>query len=102
MSHEPSLAGCDGQGRPVFGRERRTAEDMQYLTAVQEGVMTLFRETLLWQEAFLQDQVRPAFVDGLYGLLSAQHTRINACPLAEAEVSDDFTNRVFNMRNMFE
>lgn len=102
MSHEPSLADLDGQGRPVFGRERRTTEDLQYLAAVQEGVMSLFRETLLWQDIFMRNEVRPTFVDGLYGLLSAQRTRIHACPLAEAKVSDDFTNRVFQMRNMFE
>ena len=50
----------------------------------------------------MHSEVRGIFVDGLYGLLSARRTRINSCPLVEAEVSDDFTNRVFTMRNMFE
>lgn len=102
MSGEPTLAGFDAAGQPVFGREPRTAEDLRYLREVQEGVMELFEMTLLQATCFLSDEVRPSFVDALYGCLCAERTRILNCPLADAVVSDDFTNRTFQMKDMFD
>ncbi|MCI7331878.1 MAG: hypothetical protein MR866_10595 [Selenomonadaceae bacterium] len=102
MSDEPTLADFDMQGRPVFGKEQRTLADMQYLREVQQGIMDCFHDTLPWADIFLQEAIRPEFVDTIYGFLRTNKTRIEDCSLATAKVADDFTNRVFTMKNMFD
>ena len=102
MSEEPSLARFDADGHPVFSEEVRTAEDLAYLREVQAGVMELFAATLPQAKIFLQEDVRPEFVDAIYGCLQRGQTRIPACPLADTDVPDDFTNRTFQMKDMFD
>lgn len=102
MSEEPSLSRFDAEGRPVFGEDVRTAENLAYLREVQAGVMELFAATLPQVEIFLQENVRPEFVDAIYGCLQCGRTRIPACPLANIDVPDDFTNRTFQMKDMFD
>ena len=102
MSEEPTLAGFDATGTPVFGKEPRTEEELADLREVQAGILSLFRTMLPWAEVFLRENVRPSFVDALYGCLQQRRTRIPHCSLAEAVVTDDFTNRTFQMKDMFD
>lgn len=101
MSHEPSLIGFDENGKLVFGEEKRMAEDLSNLQQVQKGIYNFFDMfSELWGAS--DTGIRSEFVNDIYMLLRRQYTNIVADHLAEQTVTDDFTNRDFVMKDMFD
>lgn len=101
MSEEPTLVGFSPEGEPLFTTEKRTAEDISYLRELQHGVLAFFEDyiDILHVEKAV---VSPQFADHLCQLMRKAFSEIEQCSLAEQVVPDDFTNREFVMRDMYD
>ena len=85
---EPTLMDFDEKGKPVFGKETRSQEELNSLRIIHRGIL----------DAFLKyDLADVNFADEFIRLLDEDYAVCKFSFLQSAHVTDEFCNRSFNI-----
>ena len=96
----PTLKYFDDNGDSVYGKDSRTADELEYIEGIQRGVLEFFGELLKITDSIDVD-VSGDFVDRLYSFMSEKYSVVEDCPFMNTVFNDDFSNRQFDMKDIF-
>ncbi len=99
--HDPTLLMFDDNGKPVFGSNDRTDEEIAYIDEIQKGILDFCTEF----SSIVGDTdvvIRNIFADNMYSLMRRKYSQVENCLLSSMMFQDDFTSREFKLRDMFD
>lgn len=99
--HEPTILRFDSDGKPIFGENDRSAEEIAYVDEVQSGILDFCAEFANITEN-ISVMVRSTFADKMYSLMRKKYSRVKNCRLSGMMFQDEFTGREFELKDMFD
>jgi len=99
--HDPTLLRFDDEGNPIFGKADRTDEEINYIDNVQDGILEFCR---LFSGIVGNDdvEIRSTYADSMYSLMRKKYSNVTNCLLSSIMFQDDFMNREFALKDMFD
>ena len=99
--HDPTLLRFDDEGNPIFGKADRTDGEIAYIDEVQAGILEFCR---LFSDIVGDNdvEIRSTYADSMYSLMRKKYSNVTNCLLSSIMFQDDFMNREFVLKDMFD